>query len=305
MRDFLYIMRTFLAYRWPGNVRELRNGMEVAALVVRCDTIGPDDLSPEILGGGIPPLAAGPIPLPAPRTLEEIERDAIRAALRETGGNKTQAARVLGIGLRTLHRKVKDRTGRAADRPTRVQHDPPRRPDSPPCEHVRMERGGTPPGPLPPRSEGDRSPSLPCQSRRLPGTCRPGMVGCGNSFSRQICPGNHGPRQALGRSCPCGAHLGTCRRGPEGLRKAARWDSRPPARASSPPSDAVPYRGKPPVSRISRTRKRNSFPVTPSTIRWSYPRHRYIIGRTTIASSPPASTTTALLTTCPIRRIPT
>jgi DNA-binding NtrC family response regulator len=34
--------------------------------------------------------------------------EAIRAALRETGGNKTQAARVLGIGLRTLHRKVKE-----------------------------------------------------------------------------------------------------------------------------------------------------------------------------------------------------
>ncbi len=82
--------------------------MEVAALVARGEMIGQDDLSPEILGGGIPPSAAGPIPLPAPRTLEEIERDAIRAALRETGGNKTQAAKVLGIGLRTLHRKVKE-----------------------------------------------------------------------------------------------------------------------------------------------------------------------------------------------------
>jgi len=101
-------LKALLAYRWPGNVRELRNSMEVAALVAGGDTIGPDDLSPEILGGGIPPSAAGPIPLPAPRTLEEIERDAIRAALRETGGNKTQAARVLGIGLRTLHRKVKE-----------------------------------------------------------------------------------------------------------------------------------------------------------------------------------------------------
>jgi len=51
---------------------------------------------------------AGPIPLPSSRTLEEIEREAIVSALLETDGNKTQAARMLGIGLRTLHRKVKE-----------------------------------------------------------------------------------------------------------------------------------------------------------------------------------------------------
>jgi DNA-binding NtrC family response regulator len=39
--------------------------------------------------------------------LDELEKQAILRALEETGGNKTQAARVLGIGLRTLHRKIK------------------------------------------------------------------------------------------------------------------------------------------------------------------------------------------------------
>ncbi|MBI5419531.1 MAG: sigma-54-dependent Fis family transcriptional regulator [Deltaproteobacteria bacterium] len=101
-------LKALMAYPWPGNVRELRNGLEVASLVAKGETIEPEDLPPEIAKGALPPSAAGPIPLPAPRTLEEIERDAIRAALRETGGNKTLAAKILGIGLRTLHRKVKE-----------------------------------------------------------------------------------------------------------------------------------------------------------------------------------------------------
>ncbi|MGE5190812.1 MAG: sigma-54-dependent transcriptional regulator [Gemmatimonadota bacterium] len=101
-------LKVLLAHRWPGNVRELRNAIETAALVAAGGTIGTGDLPPGIGGEAIPPSPAGPIPLPAPRTLEEIERDAIRAALAETGGNKTQAAKILGIGLRTLHRKVKE-----------------------------------------------------------------------------------------------------------------------------------------------------------------------------------------------------
>jgi DNA-binding NtrC family response regulator len=101
-------LKVLLAYRWPGNVRELRNAMEVAALVAKREEIEPEDLPPEIPGGAIPPSAVGPIPLPAPRTLDEVERDAIRAALKETKGNKKEAAKVLGIGIATLHRKVKE-----------------------------------------------------------------------------------------------------------------------------------------------------------------------------------------------------
>jgi two-component system, NtrC family, response regulator AtoC len=97
-----------LTYRWPGNVRELRNAMETASLVAKGETIEWGDLTPEILDNILPPSPAGPIPLPSPRTLEEIEREAIVAALLETNGNKTEAAKMLGIGLRTLHRKVKE-----------------------------------------------------------------------------------------------------------------------------------------------------------------------------------------------------
>jgi DNA-binding NtrC family response regulator len=101
-------LKVLLAYRWPGNVRELRNAMEVAALVATEEEIGPEDLPPEIPGGAIPPSAVGPIPLPAPRTLDEVERDAIRAAVQEPKGTKKEAAKVLGIGIATLHRKVKE-----------------------------------------------------------------------------------------------------------------------------------------------------------------------------------------------------
>ena len=101
-------LKSLLACRWPGNARQLRNALETATLVSQGDTIEPGDLPPEVTQAVLPPTAAEPIPLPASRTLGEMEREAIRAALAETGGNKTQAAKLLGIGLRTLHRKVKE-----------------------------------------------------------------------------------------------------------------------------------------------------------------------------------------------------
>jgi transcriptional regulator with PAS, ATPase and Fis domain len=101
-------LKSLLAYRWPGNVRQFRNALETATLVGQGETIEPGDLPPEVTQGVILPSSTEPIPLPASRTLTEIERDAIRDALAKTGGNKTQAAKLLGIGLRTLHRKVKE-----------------------------------------------------------------------------------------------------------------------------------------------------------------------------------------------------
>ncbi len=101
-------LRAMLAFRWPGNVRQLRNALETATLVSQGDAIEPGDLPPEVTHAVLPPTASGPIPLPPSRTLTEIERDAIRDALGKTGGNKTHAAKLLGIGVRTLHRKVKE-----------------------------------------------------------------------------------------------------------------------------------------------------------------------------------------------------
>jgi DNA-binding NtrC family response regulator len=101
-------LKALLAYRWPGNVRQLRNALETATLISQGETIAPGDLPPEVTQAVLPPSSAEPIPLPASGTLTEMERGAIRDALARTGGNKTQAAKLLGIGLRTLHRKVKE-----------------------------------------------------------------------------------------------------------------------------------------------------------------------------------------------------
>ncbi|MBI4169070.1 MAG: sigma-54-dependent Fis family transcriptional regulator [Acidobacteria bacterium] len=96
--------------RWEGNVRELRNLME--SLVVLADSgttvIGLDQL-PETYRAIAPPAAASPASAPGQiRRMDEIEKEAILKTLQETGGNRTRAAEILGIGLRTLQRKLRE-----------------------------------------------------------------------------------------------------------------------------------------------------------------------------------------------------
>jgi DNA-binding NtrC family response regulator len=99
--------------RWDGNVRELRNLMESVVVLTPAGTTRvrvedlPDLYRPE---GARPRPPQAPVPAPAgpSRTMEEIEREAILGALAETGGNRTRAAELLGIGLRTLQRKLKE-----------------------------------------------------------------------------------------------------------------------------------------------------------------------------------------------------
>jgi two-component system response regulator FlrC len=85
---------------WPGNVRELVNALERAVILSGGDRITPKDL---VVGLGVPSSQSGR----GTRSLEEIERDAIRRALAAAGGNRRAAAEQLGIGLRTLYEKLK------------------------------------------------------------------------------------------------------------------------------------------------------------------------------------------------------
>jgi two-component system response regulator HydG len=92
---------------WPGNVRELRNVMEHAVLVCRGSEIAPGDL-PERLRSAPPPLvearpAEGAVEL---LPMETVERRHILAVLEALGGNKALAARTLGVGRKTLYRKL-------------------------------------------------------------------------------------------------------------------------------------------------------------------------------------------------------
>ena len=91
-----------LRYTWPGNVRELENALERALALARSDRIGVDDLPPEL--GAAPPTVQTADDV---RTLAEVERDYIAAALRGSGGNRAKAAEKLGIGAATLYRKLK------------------------------------------------------------------------------------------------------------------------------------------------------------------------------------------------------
>src|SRR5262245_11762060 len=91
-----------LRYRWPGNVRELENALERAVALVGSDGIGVDDLPPEVGSAPPPGETIGEV-----RTLAEVERDYIAAALRASGGNRAKAAKRLGIGAATLYRKLK------------------------------------------------------------------------------------------------------------------------------------------------------------------------------------------------------
>ncbi len=129
------------SYSWPGNVRELRNAVERALVLGDREQIIADDLPPQLhavrprartspptplLGSRsvntepgevfidvapppvAPPPAVKPPPPPAARSLRELEKDGIVAALAATGGNKAQAAAILEIDRSTLYKKLKD-----------------------------------------------------------------------------------------------------------------------------------------------------------------------------------------------------
>jgi DNA-binding NtrC family response regulator len=116
MRFSAEAMRALVVAPWEGHVRELRNLIESLVILVPNDEIAVEDLPPEYHGaaapgpGGSTEKHAGSEEAVASTglTMEEIERRAILDALDRTGGNRTQAAEMLGIGLRTLQRKLKE-----------------------------------------------------------------------------------------------------------------------------------------------------------------------------------------------------
>jgi two-component system, NtrC family, response regulator HydG len=95
------------AYAWPGNVRELENLIERCVLLARKDRIDAEDLPEEVMGVKRPPRDAILELIGTP--LADIERRLLDETLRITGGNKTQAAKLLGIDVRTVARKLERR----------------------------------------------------------------------------------------------------------------------------------------------------------------------------------------------------
>jgi two-component system response regulator HydG len=96
------VRKALTAHSWPGNVRELRNVIESMVVVDSDGVLDLDDL-PEELHAAPPPADASHL---TGKTLEEIERYYILETLKLTDGNREEAAKLLGIGQRTLYRKL-------------------------------------------------------------------------------------------------------------------------------------------------------------------------------------------------------
>jgi DNA-binding NtrC family response regulator len=98
------------SYPWPGNVRELRNVMERIVVLESSDVITPDQLPRELLSQGEP---GDQIEIPGYSLpeggidLEEVERELIVQALRRTGDNRVQAAKLLSLGYDALRYKIR------------------------------------------------------------------------------------------------------------------------------------------------------------------------------------------------------
>ncbi len=99
-------MDCLLKHPWPGNVRELENVVERAVVLLVGDHVSERELPPSIAGAGGD--AGRKLRLPADMTLDEIERQAVRDAVENAGGNKSEAARRLGITRKTLLAKLRD-----------------------------------------------------------------------------------------------------------------------------------------------------------------------------------------------------
>jgi DNA-binding NtrC family response regulator len=110
------VLTALKRHPWPGNVRELRNVIESMVLFSRGEEIGLEDLPAEY---------RSPVPAPEPaesvvwqpRAMADVERDLILRTVEYTDGHRARAAELLGIGLRTLQRKLKE-YGEIGSRPS-------------------------------------------------------------------------------------------------------------------------------------------------------------------------------------------
>lgn len=92
------------AFNWPGNIRQLRNCIRTMVVMCDCEKLDVADIPPEIYQ--VRQLTAGQPK--QDRTLSELEKQAIIDTLAKTGNNREKTAKILGIGERTLYRKIKE-----------------------------------------------------------------------------------------------------------------------------------------------------------------------------------------------------
>ena len=109
-------MDIFMSHTWPGNIRELRNVLERSAIMCEKDLITRACLPGEFgKSQAKSPSDLGAIKFPIGTTVDAMERELILQTLAATGNNKTRAAELLGISLKTLHNKLKEYGGEKAE----------------------------------------------------------------------------------------------------------------------------------------------------------------------------------------------
>jgi DNA-binding NtrC family response regulator len=103
------VLDIFMSHTWPGNVRELRNILERAAIMSEKDLISRASLPGEF--GRAPAKSPGDLSIirfPIGTTVDAMEKELILQTLAATGNNKTRAAELLDVSLKTLHNKLKE-----------------------------------------------------------------------------------------------------------------------------------------------------------------------------------------------------
>jgi DNA-binding NtrC family response regulator len=110
------VMDIFMSHTWPGNIRELRNVLERASIMSEKDLISrttlPDEFGKVAAKG---PNDLSSIKFPIGTTVDAMERELILQTLHATGNNKTRAAELLAVSLKTLHNKLKEYNGERAE----------------------------------------------------------------------------------------------------------------------------------------------------------------------------------------------
>jgi len=101
-------MRVLMQYDWPGNVRQLMATVENMVLVCEQVALASKHIPPELRSASSGETQAPNLDALVGLSLEQIEKQAIRNALHIYRGNREQAAKMLGIGERTLYRKLKE-----------------------------------------------------------------------------------------------------------------------------------------------------------------------------------------------------
>jgi DNA-binding NtrC family response regulator len=95
-------------HEWPGNARELANFLRRVAAMSNGGDIGPEYLGPDFMRPPLNKVFPVPLPLQAGTSMRQLERQLLETTLQLTGGNRTRAAEMLGVSLRTIRNKIRE-----------------------------------------------------------------------------------------------------------------------------------------------------------------------------------------------------